>query len=45
LSAWSMIHGMTSLYLYNYLSGFLQGSVDSFVDFEIEKMCKILGLE
>lgn len=45
LSIWSMIHGMTSLYLYNYLSGFLQGSVDAFVDFEIEKMSKMLGLE
>ena len=45
LSTWSMIHGMTSLYLYNYLSGFLQGSVDAFVDFEIEKMKKMLGLE
>ncbi len=45
VSAWSMIHGMTSLYLYNYLSGFLQGSVEAFIDFEIEKMRKMLGLE
>jgi hypothetical protein len=45
LSAWSMIHGITSLYLYNYLSGFLQNNVEAFVDFETEKMVKILGLE
>ena len=45
LSAWSMIHGMTSLYLYNYLSGFLQNNVEAFIDFEIEKMVMVLGLE
>ncbi len=45
LSAWSMMQGLTSLYLYNYLSGFLQDNVETFVDFEIEKMVKILGLE
>jgi len=45
LSAWSTIHGITSLFLYNYLAGFLQNNVDAFVDFEIEKMVKIFGLE
>lgn len=45
LSAWSMIHGMTSLYLYNYLSGFLQGEVGAFVEFEINRMIKAIGLE
>jgi AcrR family transcriptional regulator len=45
LSVWSMIHGMTSLYLYNYLSRFLQDNVEAFVDFEVEKLIKILGLE
>jgi AcrR family transcriptional regulator len=45
LSAWSMIHGMTSLYLYNYLTGFLQTNVEIFIHFEIEKMVRILGLE
>jgi AcrR family transcriptional regulator len=45
LSVWSMIHGMTSLYLYNYLSGFLQDNVEAFVDFEVEKLIKTLGLE
>jgi AcrR family transcriptional regulator len=45
LSAWSMIHGMTSLYLYNYLSGFLQGNIEAFIDFEVEKLIKTLGLE
>lgn len=44
LSAWSMIHGMTSLYLYHYLTGFLQNDVEVFVDFEIDKMCIVLGL-
>ena len=45
LSAWAMIHGITSLFLYNYLSGFLQNNVEAFVDFETEKMIEILGLE
>ncbi len=45
LSAWSMIHGMTSLFLYNYLTGFLQDNVDAFVDLEIGKMSKALGLK
>ncbi|MEI7848321.1 MAG: TetR/AcrR family transcriptional regulator [Chloroflexota bacterium] len=45
LSAWSMIHGMTSLYLYHYLTGFLQTNVEAFIDFEIEKMVRILGLK
>ena len=45
LSVWSMIHGMTSLYLYNYLTGFLQEGVSAFVEFEIDKMVKTIGLE
>lgn len=45
LSAWSMIHGMTSLYLYHYLTGFLQTNVETFIDFEIDKMVRILSLE
>jgi AcrR family transcriptional regulator len=45
MSIWSMIHGMTSLYLYNYLSAFLQDNVETFIDFEIEKMIAVLGLE
>lgn len=45
LSAWSMIHGITSLYLYSYLSGFLQNNVEAFVDFETEKMVKLLGFQ
>jgi len=40
-----MIHGMTSLFLYNYLTGFLQDNVEVFVDLEIEKMSKALGLK
>ena len=45
LSTWSMIHGMTSLFLYNYLSGFLQNNVETFIEFEIEKMVAVLKLE
>ena len=45
LSIWSMTHGMSSLFLYNYLGGFLQGNVEPFIDFEIEKMTHMLGLE
>jgi len=44
LSVWSTMHGMTSLYLYNYLTGFLQQDVEGFVDFEIEKIARIIGL-
>lgn len=45
LSVWSTIHGMSSLFIYNYLGGFLQGNVEPFIDFEIEKMMHMLGLE
>jgi hypothetical protein len=44
LSVWSMMHGITSLYLHHYLTGFLQEDVDPFVDFEIEKIARTLGL-
>ena len=44
LSVWSMMHGITSLYLHHYLSGFLQENVEAFVDFEIEKLARLLGL-
>lgn len=45
LSAWAMIHGITSLYLQNYLTGMLQNSVGAFADHEIEKMIQTLGME
>jgi len=45
LSMWCSIHGLTSLYLYGYFSGFLGGQVDAFVNAEIEKLIQILGLE
>jgi len=45
LSAWSMIHGMTSLYLYGYFSGFLADQSESFVNLEIEKMIRSIGIE
>jgi len=44
LSVWAVIHGITSLYLYSYLTGFLADQVESFVDFETEKMVRLLGL-
>lgn len=45
LSAWASIHGITSLYLYNYLNGFLQGQIEAFVDVELKKISQSLGLE
>jgi len=45
LSVWSTMHGMTSLFLYGYFTGFLGGQVEPFVDVEIEKMVRVLGLE
>lgn len=45
LSAWSLIHGMTSLYLYNYLAVFLHNNVETFIDFEIDKLARSFGLE
>ena len=44
LAAWSTIHGITSLYLYQYLAGFLQENVDVFVEYEIERMARTMGL-
>jgi len=45
LSTWSTIHGMASLYLYGYFSGFLADQSESFVDLEIEKMIRTLGIK
>lgn len=44
LAMWSMMHGMTSLFIYGYFTGFLGEQVVSFVDFEIEKMVRTIGL-
>jgi len=44
LSVWSTIHGMTSLYLHNYLTSFLQENVETFFEFETEKIVRMLGL-
>ena len=44
LSAWASIHGMTSLYLYGYMSGFLGDQVDAFVDLEAERLIHNFGL-
>jgi AcrR family transcriptional regulator len=43
LVVWATMHGITSLYLHGYLSGFVGEQVYSFVEFEIEKMCRMLG--
>lgn len=43
LAVWSMMHGVASLYLYQYLSGFLAEQVESFVDIEIERMARAFG--
>ena len=45
LSTWSMIHGMTTLYLYGYFSGFLADQSGTFVELEIEKTIHALGLK
>ena len=45
LSTWNTIHGLTSLFLYGYSSGFLGEQVESFVESEIERMVKTYGLE
>jgi AcrR family transcriptional regulator len=44
LSVWTTMHGITSLYMHHYLGGFLQQEVESFVDFEIDKLARMLGL-
>jgi AcrR family transcriptional regulator len=45
LSVWAMIHGVTSLYLYNYLNGFLGEQMEVFVDVELGKISRMMGLE
>lgn len=45
LSTWSTIHGMASLYLYGYFSGFLADQSESFVNLEIEKIIRTIGFE
>ncbi len=44
LSTWSMVHGITSLCLYGYFSGFLGEQVGNFLETEIEKMIRIIGI-
>lgn len=44
LAVWSMMHGIASLYLYQYLSGFLGQNVEAFVDFETEKLIRMMGM-
>lgn len=45
LYTWGTVHGMTSLFLYGYFTSFLGEQVEVFVDVEIEKMIRVLGLE
>lgn len=45
LSCWNTIHGLTSLFLYGYSQGFLGEQIDRFVNSEIERIAKALGLE
>jgi len=45
LSVWASIHGITSLYLYHYLDGFLQAQIEAFVEAELEKISQSLGLK
>jgi len=44
LSVWTTMHGITSLYMHHSLGGFLQQEVVTFVDFEIDKLTRTLGL-
>jgi AcrR family transcriptional regulator len=44
LSTWSTIHGITSLCLYGYFSGFLGEQVESFLEIEIERMVRSIGI-
>jgi hypothetical protein len=45
LTTWSVLHGITSLYLYGYLGRFLAEQVEGFVLQEIEQLVTLLGLE
>jgi hypothetical protein len=38
------MHGITSLYMHHSLGAFLQQEVGTFVDFEIDKLARTLGL-
>lgn len=44
LTVWSTLHGMMSLFLYGYFTGFLGEQIETFVDFEIKKMVRAFGL-
>lgn len=45
LTAWSWIHGMTSLELYGYLPSFLADQVEAFIRIEVDSFMRTLGLE
>lgn len=44
LSTWSTMHGITSLCLYGYFSGFLGEQVSNFLEMEIERMIRSIGI-
>lgn len=43
LLTWSQVHGLTSLYLYGYLPGFLGEQVEGFVERAVEGLAALLG--
>jgi len=45
LTTWSMLHGITALYLYGYLGRFLTEHVEGFVRQEIEQLVTLLAFE
>ena len=45
MMTWSHVHGITSLYLYGYLHGFLGEQIDAFAAQEIDQLAGQLGLE
>ncbi len=45
LAWWSMMHGLTSLNLYGYLPNFLADQVEPFIELEIDRCMRLLGLE
>lgn len=43
LTAWSVLHGVTSLYLYGYMGSFLAEQVSTFVDSQIDQLVTLFG--
>ncbi len=45
LTAWSALHGVTSLYLYGYLRNFLDDQVEDFISTQIDQLANQFGYE